>query len=718
MIIYGAQYYRPPFPEKECWKGDLLKMKQSNFNTVKLWAVWSWIERKEGEYYFDDLDALVDACAEVGLNVVINTIPEGMPYWAARRHPDARYTTHEGQRIEMSGAANMPSGGSPGLCADKPEVQAQVCGFIRKVVERYAPKANVIAFDVWNEPHIEPIFDYPDKLFCYCEHSQARFTAWLQAKYGTIEALNERWLRAYAGWEDVLPPARFGTYPDMMDWRRFWVENLGAWLEARVAAARPAANGKILMTHVPFSGYIGGSGEGGLGQHLGDEFILAEKVDQFGLTSFPKWLMGNDYVQHLANLELVAAAAASRASGAASASRASGAAAAGKDFWQSELQAGVGKWEAFGRPVASPEEIRLWNWSAAACGAKGVLFWQWRPEPSGTEAPGFGLTTLDGELSPRTETAAACAAAFNAANGFDRARLLLPANGIFVSRNAALWWHAAGRGEALYARGLYGAYRACFDAGIPVRMVHADRLGAALDDGLDALHVLYAPAPLALSDGELSVLERFVSGGGTLVVEACPGLFDERGVIGKDRRFMEEVFGLGRPEIDSLGRVAVRWLEGEGLEFSGRYYRQDFQALRPGVRRLGVFEDGRPAVTERDFGGGRAVWVGTFPSLAVSLDQDAGSAGFICRWMRPAGYPQLRELAAGEKTLVRLHQNGNNIYVSAVNYGERDQHVRLQFGQPCRLAHNPSAASLDEDGRRLDFDIDGGNGVIIGLEQA
>ena len=89
MIIYGTQYYRPPYPNAKDWETDLRKIKQCHFNTVKLWAVWSWIERKEGEFYFDDLDRLVDLCETIGLNVVFNTIVEGLPYWVSRTHADA-----------------------------------------------------------------------------------------------------------------------------------------------------------------------------------------------------------------------------------------------------------------------------------------------------------------------------------------------------------------------------------------------------------------------------------------------------------------------------------------------------------------------------------------------------------------------------------------------------------------------------------------------------
>jgi hypothetical protein len=61
---------------------------------------------------------------------------------------------------------------------------------------------------------------------------------------------------------------------------------------------------------------------------------------------------------------------------------------------------------------------------------------------------------------------------------------------------------------------------------------HADRLIQALTEGLRTLYV-----PVALSicpDGE-QALTHFVEKGGTLVVEACTGLFDAHDCSG--RRF-------------------------------------------------------------------------------------------------------------------------------------------------------------------------------------
>jgi hypothetical protein len=40
-LVFGTQYYRPPFPNRETWSSDLNLIADSGMNTVKLWAVWS-----------------------------------------------------------------------------------------------------------------------------------------------------------------------------------------------------------------------------------------------------------------------------------------------------------------------------------------------------------------------------------------------------------------------------------------------------------------------------------------------------------------------------------------------------------------------------------------------------------------------------------------------------------------------------------------------------
>ena len=80
MILLGAQYYRPPFPNEKYWRDDLKKMADSGLNTVQLWVKWAWVEPAPEEFRFDDYDRLVSEADRAGLGVVLSTIAEIQPY--------------------------------------------------------------------------------------------------------------------------------------------------------------------------------------------------------------------------------------------------------------------------------------------------------------------------------------------------------------------------------------------------------------------------------------------------------------------------------------------------------------------------------------------------------------------------------------------------------------------------------------------------------------
>ncbi|MEI6877046.1 MAG: alpha-amylase family protein, partial [Spirochaetota bacterium] len=554
-MIFGAQYYRPPFPGRADWVRDFDNMVALGFNTVKLWAVWNWVEPRRGEHDFADLDELVALARGRGLTVVINTIPEGAPPWSLEGNRDALYTTKSGERVVYGGPANLPSAGWPGLCPDKAGAADLMLGFIEAVAAHYADEAAVTAIDVWNEPHLEPMFDYRSDMLCYCEHSAAEFRLWLARKYGSIGALNEAWFRRLSSWEEVDPPPRFGTWADMMDWRLFWMDNLGRWLRQRVGAARRGAPGKLIQTHVAYSATLGNKLAGGLANEVGDEFTLAREVDVFGLSSFPKWLQGERHVMvQLAHNEIVAEAS------------------RGKDFYQVELQGGGGKAGLLGGEVPDARDITLWNFNTIAAGGKGVLYWQYAPEPAGVESPGFGLTGFRGENTERSQAASACAKRLTLP-ALDRARRILSSNAIYLSRHSETLCFCAERRDDLYATSVAGAYKAAYLESIPVRFVHEDYVELMAAEGVK---VLYMPMTLVVSDRERRALLSFVEEGGTLVAEAGVGLYDAGGKLDQECLTLEEIFGLEHIELQALPQWGfVRTAGSDRIpSFSGKQYRQ------------------------------------------------------------------------------------------------------------------------------------------------
>src|SRR3979411_1620028 len=116
-FVYGAQFYRPPHPPRDIRVRELERIaRELNFNTIKLFAEWSFINRRESFYDFEEVAEILHECARLGLKVVINTILENAPYWLEQRYPEARYVNAHGQAQLLGGNSNTQSGGHPGLC--------------------------------------------------------------------------------------------------------------------------------------------------------------------------------------------------------------------------------------------------------------------------------------------------------------------------------------------------------------------------------------------------------------------------------------------------------------------------------------------------------------------------------------------------------------------------------------------------------------------------
>jgi beta-galactosidase GanA len=621
MTVLGAQYYRPPNPPREDWRRDLERMKDAGLNTVKFWACWSWINQSEHEFDLADLQELIDYAGEIGLDVVVNTIIENAPYWLEERAPFARYRDHEGRDIHLTAAMNTPGGGWPGLCFDNEEVRTAAARFLESLVKRFDRHPALTVWDVWNEPHVEPASYYPERIYCYCDASVGRFVAWLREKYGDIRHLNDAWSRRYSSWSQVEPPRAFEAVPDMLDWREFWVANLRSWLSWRVETVRTAGATVPVMTHVALSGFTGQ-----LATHSLDEFTLTDDVDAFGTSSFPTWLMADDHVEHLFNLDTARDAA------------------RGKPFWQAELQGGRGRRDGLastGQPA--PEVVALWMWNSLAAGATGVMFWQWRPELLGPESPGYGLCAPDGSLTERV----------TAVSRFSRVAALpqlrdrvtdLPTLALLVSRRTALHAYATDRTMALYRDAVMGAYRLLTDRDVAVTVLHEDDVER---DGVPPrIRTIYWPMPSVASTELVAGMVAFVDAGGRLVAEAGPGEYADTGHRRTDVPAGELARVFGRSQVETTTPS-----EDECIDLDGAHVNVAWQiesSRLDGAQVVGTFRDGSPAVTVNSYGEGTGVLISSYPSLAYNKDADAETATSVVAllggssesspsvWMTPA----------------------------------------------------------------------------------
>ena len=369
-----------------------------------------------------------------------------------------------------------------------------------------------------------------------------------------------------------------------------------------------------------------------------------------------------------------------------------------KDFYQAELQGGAGVPGFLAHKVPKREDIRIWNWNTIAAGGKGVVYWQYAPEPAGMESPGFGLTGFNGENTERSLEAGRCARLFEAYE-LDRSRPVPAINGIYLSRNADLLLFAAGAQEEKYAHSIYGVFKSCAEGGIPVRFVHSDYMDSVWEEGL---RVLYVPMALSLSDEEQSRILKFAGMGGRVVLEAAAGLYSEMGEISAGGSsspcpMLEAAFGAEEISLDAGdGELPVMDKEGAVL-CEGLYYRQTMKAARGEV--TGWFEDGTPAMAEVEYGKGEIRWTGTFPGAAV---KDAGSraaAEFIQKQFKAEGYSLFSVLEAPD-LIVRLLQTENGPVMAAVN---QTPESRPLFAR-------------EQTGKEWSLEVPGYDGVLLRLD--
>ncbi|MBN2047925.1 MAG: beta-galactosidase [Anaerolineaceae bacterium] len=484
-FLFGTQYYRAPTPEPACWEEDLQHMQNLGFNAVKFWVQWRWTHRAPDRFYFDDLDRLMDLAAEHQLGVTLNVIFDVAPLWLYERYPDAKQIDIQGRSVEPYVVSHRQIGGHPGPCYNHPGALAERQVFLRQTLDHFRGHPAMQMWDIWNEPELCFPARNPslETLVCYCPHCAAAFSSWLKQKYTTLEHLNEVWGRCYEHWTQVELPRGVGGVTDFIDWREFHLDTMAAEAKWRLdtTAELDPTHGRYLHI-VPNNWFSAVT--------CADDFAMAEHCECFGGT-----MIGArpSSAQHVLS------------------------AGGGRVSYNAECHIN------FGSASLHQQEVSLKKLCAEflpqiGLGIKGFLFWQFRSEVLGLEAPAWGLVNLDG--SARAVTRAARDFWSRIHPHTDRLRAARPAPahvGILRSRQNELY-HFCMRGEVNSFNQALDAWQdALYLRSVPYRLLSADLLErGALDD----LQLLILPTPYYLTQSAADALKDWVQNGGVLISEA------------------------------------------------------------------------------------------------------------------------------------------------------------------------------------------------------
>jgi len=662
-----------PRLKKEEWRADLRRIRQLGFNTVRCWLDWASGEPEPGAFRFDTLDVLLRLAEEEGLRVIVQVYMDSAPPWLGRRYPDALFVSSNGQAILPESA--------PGYCLDHPRVREADLAFYEAVARRAAASPAFLGFDLWSEPHVinwaNPTY-IPSPELCFCRNTVARFRRWLEEKYGTLEALNAAWYRRHASWDEV-EPNRLSTilsYTDYIDWKAFIADKLGEDLRARYEAAKRGAPDRVATSHAAGVGLFS-SPHYWEGQS--DDWTMAAQVDYYGTSFYPKHsaFVDRDVEWRGALLDFA---------------RSFGYASGRPGFWVGELQAGFGTIALNVSPTVTPEDLRIWTWSALARGAKAICTYAWYPMSTGYESGGFGLVNLDGSLTERARVAGSVArlvdrhsAHFLAARP-PQSQVAVVYNPLahFVGGRQRATAYGGPQGEVagIERDSLLGVYRALFPSSVPLDYVHADHLTAA---ELARYRLVVLPYPIMLRARTAAELAGYVRAGGSLVLEARAGWNDETGRAAATipGLGLAQVVGAREADVQTVAKDQAQLRAEAGLPglspgetLPGRWFEETLEPTAAAARVVARFANGAPAAVTSSYGRGRTLMLGSYVSAGyVSRPEPATRRFFegllewagVARPVEVAGDPlEVRWLEAGPSQLVFLFNHAATPATAAV----------------------------------------------------
>lgn len=617
----GSAWYPEQWPE-ERWAEDLRLMRAHGANVVRIGEyAWSRLEPEEGAYDLAWFQRAVRLAARYDIKVVIGTPTDTPPAWLTEKYPDTL-------RVDTNGVP-AGHGGRRQFSISSPRYRAMARDIVARMADAVGNEPNVIGWQIGNE-HTDESYD---------PAARAAWHAWLKAKYGTLDRLNELWTTAYwsqtyTAWDQVPFNAGSGNPGWMLDLKRFITDQ---WV------AFQSNQADVLRAKLPARAFIT-TNLGGLG--------WANRFDRYAINRGLDVASWDDYVGtgHLDAYRNGAVNDLVRGW-------------KRQNFWVMETQPGFVNWA----PVSNmlyPGETRALAWQTVGHGADAVLFWQWRNALNGQETMHGSLIGPDGKPLPIYAEAGEI--------GRDFAKASPALAGTSPDAEVAILQDYDSR-WAIDFQPLTRDY---------------DQLGTLLDyyrplkDALGAVDVVSAAAPLdryklvvapslnIIPEALARHLAEYVRKGGHLILGPRSGLKDEFNRLDTKRQpgplapllgaQVEQFYALDEPVAVDGGTASI-WAEDLSPEAPNATV-----LLRYG--KANGWLDGHPAAVTRGVGRGRISYYGAL------FDQDV-TRGLIERALADSRVE--RDFATPADVELMTREGQGRRIVILINHARAPRHVPL-----------------------------------------
>ena len=174
-IMTGVCYY-PEHWDPALWRDDLRRMKAAGIEAVRIAEfAWTVFEPKENEFTFEFFDSFMDLAFEEDMKVIFCTPTATPPAWMSHRYPEILNADMDGHLMGHGHRRHS------NLTSER--FRYFTARITEKLGEHYGKHPCVVAWQLDNEINCE-------STRYLAESDHAAFRAWLQKRFGTLDAFN------------------------------------------------------------------------------------------------------------------------------------------------------------------------------------------------------------------------------------------------------------------------------------------------------------------------------------------------------------------------------------------------------------------------------------------------------------------------------------------------------------------------------------------------